>query len=57
MIIFDFLYPHLNVLKGLNVQGIECLGPIDGEKPDTPIKGYQNIFIVHLSSVIQFGVT
>jgi hypothetical protein len=30
MIIFDFLHPHLNVVKGLSVQGIERLGPIDG---------------------------
>jgi hypothetical protein len=38
MIILDFLHPHLNVLKGLNVQGIERLGPIDGQNPDVPFK-------------------
>jgi hypothetical protein len=39
MIIFDFLHPHLNVLKGLDVQGIERFGPVEGENPNLPIKG------------------
>jgi hypothetical protein len=47
MIILDFLHPHLNVLKGLSVQGIERLGSIDGENPDVSLKGYQDILVVH----------